>query len=102
MQPPSSRLSLSSSRLSSKQQDIVVSSEPFSPPLEEQDFVRTSPLFYHDCGIPDAQSDVHLRGCGVLRHITNHSGSAQDYLADGCSHGRVPHVAKATPPSSNR
>jgi hypothetical protein len=35
----------------------------------------------------DAQSDVHLRGRDVLRHITTHSGSAQD-CAEWCSDGR--------------
>ena len=68
----------------------------------KQDFVRTQPLSGDESFIPNAQSDVHLRDCGVLRHITNHSGSAQDCFADGCSDGRVPHVAKASTPSSNR
>jgi len=53
--------------------------------------------------MPDAQSDVHLRGRDVSQsHITTHSGSAQDCLAERCSDDRVPHVAKANTPSSNR
>jgi hypothetical protein len=38
--------------------------------------------------MPDAQSDVHLRGRDVSQlHITTHSGSAQDCLAERCSDG---------------
>ena len=32
----------------------------------KQDFVRTQPLSDDESFIPNAQSDVHLRGCGVL------------------------------------
>ena len=41
-----------------------------------------------DLKMPDAQSDVHLRGRDVSQlHITTHSGSAQDCLAERCSDG---------------
>jgi len=53
--------------------------------------------------MPDAQSDVHLRGRDVShKHITTHSGSAQDSFAERSSDARVTHVAKANTPSSNQ
>ena len=70
-----------------------------SSPSEKEDPKRRLKLTKK----PDAQSDVHLRGRDVShKHITTHSGSAQDCFAEPSSDGCVTHVAKANTPSSNR